>query len=44
MLKGICTRIKVRKEYEIMKTSDLLRWINGEQFLIQNTNLEKGLL
>lgn len=44
MLKGMCTRIKIRKEYEIMKTCDLLRWINGKQFFIQNTNLEKELL
>lgn len=27
-----------------MKTTDLLRWVYGEQFFIQNTNLDKELL
>lgn len=43
-LKSVCTPIKIRKEYEIMKTTYLLRYIDGEQSFIQNTHLEKELL
>lgn len=43
MLKYVHTWIRIRKECKIIKTTDLLRWIDGENFFIHKHIFREGV-